>query len=146
MFHPSDHSDSCPIFKSWCQVETEVSKVVNKTTLGLYSFFFFVDSLWSVQRNENKHLPCHLSFTAGNARCKRLRAETIVKSGAPLKRQKVNMVKGMKRILTSIKGGRPDGWCARPCNIFHTFFQFNLLSSVRNVRSTILTFFAYSCL
>ncbi|KAJ7353275.1 hypothetical protein DFH08DRAFT_804844 [Mycena albidolilacea] len=103
-----------PEFLSWCQVETDVSKVVNKTTLGLYSICLFADQVWSGQRTENKLLPHHLSFTTGNTRCKRPRAEAIAKSGAPPKRQKVNMVKGMKIIWTSIKGGRPDRWHARP--------------------------------
>ncbi|KAJ7892153.1 hypothetical protein B0H13DRAFT_1886891 [Mycena leptocephala] len=87
----SQGGEDRPEVPSWCQVETDVSKVVNKTTLGLYSFCLFVDQVWTVQ-------------CTGNVCCKR-----PSKSDVPTKRQKVNMVKGMKRILTSIKGRRPDG-------------------------------------
>lgn len=92
------------MFQSWCPVESDVSKVMNKTTLGLYSFRLFVDQAWSVQRVKDKPLPPRRLFTAGNARCKRPRAETIAKSGAQAKKRKVNMVKGSEENFDPSEG------------------------------------------
>ncbi|KAJ7234501.1 hypothetical protein B0H12DRAFT_1142729 [Mycena haematopus] len=83
-----------PKILSWSPVDTDVKDVANKTTLGLYSFRLFVDQVWSVQRTQGIPLPSRQVFLASNGRCKRPLAKDIARTGAPMKKRKVNMLKG----------------------------------------------------
>ncbi|KAK6971850.1 hypothetical protein R3P38DRAFT_3140101 [Favolaschia claudopus] len=90
---------------SWSRVQTDVLDVLNKTTLGMYSFRVFVDQVWSAKRTADAPLPPRTVVLSGNSRSKRPLAPVIAKAAVRAKRKSENMI-GADKENIDINEGR----------------------------------------